>query len=112
ASRPGRIDQAIEIPLPDAECRRRMFTLYSRGMQLAVSDWDSLIGRTEGVSGAFIHELLRKAAVFAAEEDGESPLVVRDGHLEEALTELLIAGGAITQSLLGATAVAKGGETA
>jgi hypothetical protein len=52
-------------------------------------------------SGAFITELLRKAAVFA-EEDGEGELVVRDRHLEEGLTELLVAGGALTQSLLGA----------
>jgi hypothetical protein len=55
------------------------------------------------VSGAFIRELLRKAAVFAAEDDGEAGLVVRDRHVEEALTELLVAGGALTQSLLGAT---------
>src|SRR5688572_12792394 len=27
AARPGRIDQAIEIPLPDAECRRRLLEL-------------------------------------------------------------------------------------
>ncbi len=71
ASRPGRIDQAIEVPLP---------------------------------SGAFIRELLRKAAVFAAEEDGAGEtLVVRDPHVEEALTELLVAGGVLTQSLLGAS---------
>jgi hypothetical protein len=31
-----------------------------------------------------------------------SSLVVRDRHLEEGLTELLVAGGALTQSLLGA----------
>lgn len=50
---------------------------------------------------AFIRELLRKAAVFAAiESDGD--LVLNDGHIEQALSELLVAGGAITQSLLGA----------
>ena len=27
AARPGRIDQAIEVPLPDADCRRRLFEL-------------------------------------------------------------------------------------
>jgi cell division protease FtsH len=101
AARPGRIDQAIEVPPPDAECRRRLFALYSRGLQVEVADWDGLIERTAGVSGAFIRELLRKAAVLAAEEDGPA-LVVRDRHLEEALTELVIAGGALTQSLLGA----------
>jgi hypothetical protein len=102
AARPGRIDQAIEIPLPDADCRRRLLDLYSRGMKVEVADYDRLIARTEGVSGAFIRELLRKAAVFAAEEDGSGPLVVRDRHLDEALTELLIHGGSLTSTLLGA----------
>ncbi len=102
ASRPGRIDQAIEIPPPDAECRRRLFALYSRGMRVEVGDWDRLIERTAGVTGAFIRELLRKAAVLAAEEDGGEPLTVRDRHLEEGLAELLVAGGSLTQSLLGA----------
>jgi hypothetical protein len=101
AARPGRIDQAIEILPPDADCRRRLFALYGRGLQLEVNNWQGLIDRTAGVSGAFIRELLRKAAVFAAEEGGNSPLSVRDAHLEEALVELLVAGGPLTQSLLG-----------
>jgi hypothetical protein len=103
ASRPGRIDQAIEVPPPDAACRRRLLELYSRGMAVELADGDGLVRRTEGVSGAFIRELLRKAAVFAAEEDGDGVLIVRDRHVEEALAELLIVGGALTQSLLGAT---------
>jgi hypothetical protein len=108
AARPGRVDQAIEVPVPDAECRRRLFQLYSRGMQVEVENWNRLIERTAGVSGAFVKELLRKAAVYAAEEDGTAPLVVRDRHLEEGLTELLIAGGPLTKSLLGAGQTATG----
>ena len=78
AARPGRIDLAIEVPLPDADCRRRLFDLYARGLRLEVTDMDRLVARTAGVSGAFIRELLRKAAVLAAEEDGEGgELVVR-----------------------------------
>ncbi len=106
AARPGRVDQAIEVPPPDAECRRRLFDLYARGMELEVADWDRLVGRTAGVSGAFIRELLRKGCVYAAEEDGAGPLVVRDRHLDEALTELLVAGGPLTKSLLGAAGTA------
>lgn len=112
ASRPGRIDQAIEIPPPDADCRRRLFELFGRGLQLQINNWDSLIIRTAGVSGAFIRELLRKAAVFAAEDDGANELVIRDRHIEEALGELLIAGGPLTQSLLGAHAARNGSEEA
>jgi cell division protease FtsH len=102
ASRPGRIDQAIEIPLPDADCRRRLLELYARGLTLDPADRDRLVEPTAGASGAFIRELLRKATVIAAEENGQGPLAVRDRHLDEALAELLVAGGALTQSLLGA----------
>jgi hypothetical protein len=109
AARPGRVDQAIEVPPPDAECRRRLFELYGRGLQLDVADWDRLIKRTEGVSGAFIRELLRKACVYAADEDGAGPLLVRDRHLDEGLSELLVAGGPLTKSLLGAARTS--GET-
>jgi hypothetical protein len=31
AARPGRVDQAIYFPLPDRECRRRLFGLYGEG---------------------------------------------------------------------------------
>ena len=110
AARPGRIDQAIEVPLPDAECRGRLLALYGRGLSMKLSDPDSLVRRTEGGSAAFIRELLRKAAVFAAEDshvaadgngDGAGELVVNDRHVDEALTELLSSGGALTRSLLG-----------
>src|SRR5262249_13572737 len=109
AARPGRVDQAIEVPPPDAECRRRLFELYGQGIRLKVADWDRLIARTAGVSGAFIRELLRKACVYAAEEDGEAALVVRDRHLDEGLTELLVAGGPLTKSLLGAAGTSGNG---
>src|SRR5262249_41822433 len=68
AARPGRIDQAIEVPTPDADCRRRLFELYGRGLKTAGLDWDQLAQRTAGASGAFIRELLRKSAVFAADD--------------------------------------------
>jgi hypothetical protein len=101
AARPGRVDQAIEVPLPDAACRRRLFELYGRGLDVRVDDLDRFIARTEGASGAFVRELLRKAALAAADEsDGE--LVVADRHVDEALRELVVDGGELTRSLLGA----------
>jgi hypothetical protein len=42
----------------------------------------------------------RKAALFAADETADSP-VVMDRHVEEALYELVVAGGDLTKSLLG-----------
>jgi AAA+ superfamily predicted ATPase len=102
AARPGRIDLAIEVPLPDADCRRRLFELYSRGLQMRVTDLDGFIHRTEGGSGAFVRELLRKAALIAADQ-GAGEIVVEDRHIDEALRELVVDGGQLTRSLLGAS---------
>jgi hypothetical protein len=99
AARPGRVDQAYEIPLPDADCRRKLFELYSQGLAVRLTHPESFIERTDGASGAFIQELFRKAALFAA-PDGE-PIVVEDRHLDEALHELVFVGGALTKSILG-----------
>jgi ATP-dependent 26S proteasome regulatory subunit len=100
AARPGRVDQAIEVPLPDEGCRRRLFELYGRGLTLELNDLDDLIRRTDGASGAFIRELLRKALLIAAEEG--NGLVVKDEHLQAAIRELIVDGGDLTKSLLGA----------
>lgn len=102
SARPGRIDQALEVPLPDAECRRRLIDLYGKGLTVAIDDMDDLVARLEGSSAAFIRELLRKGALLAAEESDEEPLRVHDRHLNEALSELVVAGGPLTQTLLGA----------
>ncbi|MFX4971138.1 AAA family ATPase, partial [Acinetobacter baumannii] len=54
AARPGRIDQAYEVPLPDAQCRKRLFDLYCDGLTMKVDDMDLYVKRTAGASGAFI----------------------------------------------------------
>src|SRR5215475_12589462 len=97
ASRPGRIDQAIEIPLPDAACRRLLLALYSRGLTMQLTQTEQFVTRTEGASAAFIRELLRKAALFAADEMNDAP-VVMDHHVEDAMHELVVAGGELTKS--------------
>lgn len=101
AVRPGRIDQALEIPLPDRHCRKRLFDLYGQGLTLQLEHLPQLIDQTEGVSATFIRELMRKAALFAAEESHD--LVVEDRHLEEAFKELVFEGGELTKRLLGAS---------
>ena len=106
AARPGRVDQAIEVPLPDAECRARLIALYSDGMDVQLNARDELLSKTDGVSAAFIRELLRKAALFAASEPeatSSETLRVEDRHINEALHELIVDGGVLTQQLLGAS---------
>jgi len=104
AARPGRIDRAIEIPLPDQVCRQRLFDLYGQGLNLQLERLPHLVDQTEGVSAAFIRELMRKAALFAADEGNEGDeLIVEDRHLDEALRELALEGGELTKRLLGAS---------
>jgi hypothetical protein len=101
AARPGRVDLAVELPLPDATARRRLLELYGTGLDLRLQDEDALIAELDGTSPAFIRELLRRAALLAADES-DGPLQVTDRHLRAALREMLQAGGEITQRLLGA----------
>jgi hypothetical protein len=106
AARPGRIDQAIEIPLPDPECRRRLIELYAKGIDLQLTEHEALITRTEGVSAAFIRELLRRATILSVEKtdtDGR-PILVTDEHIDAAMHELTVVGGRFTQRLLGVSA--------
>jgi hypothetical protein len=98
AARPGRVDLAVELPLPDAQARGRVLELYSRGLELHDVDLDSLIARSEGASPAYIKELLRRGAVLAASE-GAAPRV-SGVHLEAAFEELS-EGGRLAQRILG-----------
>lgn len=86
ASRPGRIDQAIEVPHPDAECRRRLLTLYSSHACLDLMDMDSHIARTEGVSATFMRELVRRACLICYA--GGPDDTVRDEHISQAIDEM------------------------
>lgn len=98
AARPGRVDLAVELPLPDPEGRRRLFELYARGLPLAGPlDCSAFVERTEGVSPAFIKELLRKAALLAAEQGSET---VGTEQMEAAMSELA-EGGRLAERLLG-----------
>ena len=101
AARPGRIDEAVELALPDRACRRRLLELYGEGLGLALGDDDRLVDALEGTSPAFIRELLRRAALLAADES-PGALQVEEGHLQRALDELRRGGSELTNVLLGA----------
>lgn len=98
AARPGRIDLVVELPLPEAGGRTRLFERYARGLELRDVDVSGLVARTDGATPAFIKELLRKAALLAA-IDGRGD-VVSQADFEAALAELS-EGGALARRLLG-----------
>jgi hypothetical protein len=98
AARPGRVDLAVELPLPDEDGRRRLVELYGRGLDLELTDPDAVVMRTNGVTASFIKELLRRAALTAAEAGRAR---VTDDDLTAVLDELLAETSALTRVLLG-----------
>jgi hypothetical protein len=98
AARPGRIDLAVELPLPDAAGRHRLLELYARGLTLRDVHLETFVESTEGVSPAYIKELLRKAALLAASAGRGA--VVTDKDLSDAMEELS-KGGELAERILG-----------
>jgi ATP-dependent 26S proteasome regulatory subunit len=98
AQRPGRVDLAVEIPLPDRPSRARLLRLYARDLRLSATALDEAATRTAGTTASLAKELLRRAVLIAADRDRETT----DDDLTEALDELLGDGEQLTRSLLGA----------
>lgn len=68
AQRPGRVDLAVEVPLPDAPARRRLLALYGPHLALGADEAAAIVAETEGVTASFFAELARRAELLAATE--------------------------------------------
>lgn len=100
ASRPGRIDQAIEFPAPDAQNRAKLAQIYGREMTLSEDVLAAIVERTEGVSASFMKELMRRSVQFWLERNSHDPQIsVAD--VNAALEEMLFKGGSLNVTLLG-----------
>jgi cell division protease FtsH len=105
AARPGRVDQAVELGLPDESARRALLRLYRGNLVLDDAHLDAMAAQTEGVTASFLKELLRRAAVLAADADSSEaagPMTVDEAQLGAALEELQATRNAMTRVLLGA----------
>jgi ATP-dependent 26S proteasome regulatory subunit len=107
ASRPGRIDQAIEVPVPNDIGRRKLVQLYGKGLPLGDAIVSEAAERTEGVSAAFIKELMRRVAQASIARDGGA--TVESADISEALDDMLFTGGKLNVKLLGGTRQTSGG---
>jgi transitional endoplasmic reticulum ATPase len=67
--RPGRFDMLIELPTPDKSARRAIFQIHTAGKPLAKDvNLDSLAAETEGLVGADIEAICRRASMLAIRE--------------------------------------------
>ncbi|XP_021299489.1 ATP-dependent zinc metalloprotease FTSH 12, chloroplastic [Herrania umbratica] len=76
--RPGRIDRRLYIGLPDAKQRVQIFGVHSVGKQLAEDvNFEKLVFRTVGFSGADIRNLVNEAAIMSVRK-GHSKIFQQD----------------------------------
>ena len=97
AQRPGRVDLAVEVPLPDQSARRLLLARYARRIAFSPSVLDEVATRAEGMTASFFKELVRRAVLIAAEDERDAT----DDDLTQAIDEMLDEAQNITRSLLG-----------
>ncbi|MFD1204977.1 MULTISPECIES: AAA family ATPase [Sporosarcina] len=91
--RPGRIDYTFNVPLPDANGRREIINIHTKGRMLAdevFASLDTLAESTSGFSGAELSALFETASKRA----------IRDGREQIAKSDLDFA---IDRTILGST---------
>ncbi len=67
--RPGRFDLRLELPTPDAKARLEIFNIHTRGKPLAADvDLKALADTTDGLVGADIEAICRRASMLAIRE--------------------------------------------
>ena len=130
AARPGRVDVAVEIELPDAAAREQLLALYGRGVPLVLTPEEiaATVERTDGTTASFLKELIRRgvleslydtrgaaagekaddgtqlsASTGAADSGatGRGVPTVTGTHLARALDDLLDSAQGVTRTLLG-----------
>ena len=84
AQRPGRVDLAAQVPLPDAAGRAALLRLYGRGLRLAPDEAQEIVAATEGATASLFAELARRAELLAATDGDDAAMP----HVRAALDEL------------------------
>lgn len=100
AQRPGRVDLAVQIPLPSETERLALLALYSRQLSFSAPALSAAAQQTAGTTASFAKELIRRAVVAAA----VAGTVPADAHLNDAVLALMADSEALTRSLLGSGA--------
>ncbi len=91
--RPGRFDMVVELPQPDLQTRRAILEIHCRGRNLGGNiSLEELANATEGMTGAELGALCRRAAMLAIRDSIQrdagkefSPFAIERHHFEAAL---------------------------
>jgi hypothetical protein len=97
AQRPGRVDLAVEIPLPDEADRRALIDLYAAELSFSAAAVSRAARDSAGTTASYAKEVVRRAVLLAAMDDREPG----DHDLEAANAELQSDAARLTRALLG-----------
>ena len=88
--RPGRFDVRLKFDYPDEETRLAILAKYLEPFTTKGLKLKSITKRTEKFSGAYLHELVQSAFMFAHEECGycDNP-TIHQKHLDTALEQIM-----------------------
>ncbi|WP_262270717.1 CDC48 family AAA ATPase [Microvirga yunnanensis] len=85
--RPGRFDELIYVPVPDAQGRRHILGIHTKDMPLGPDvDLDMIAERTARFTGADLEDLTRRAGLLALRESLQAEHVTM-AQFEQALRE-------------------------
>jgi transitional endoplasmic reticulum ATPase len=92
--RPGRFDLTLELPIPDRQARLSIIEVHARGKPLAKDvDLESLADASDGLVGADLEFLCRRASLLAIREfveggqptEGYDSFCIKMRHFQQAL---------------------------
>ncbi|MBY5735509.1 AAA family ATPase [Rhizobium leguminosarum] len=81
ASRSGRVDAALEIPLPDDDCRERLIKQYGHALNFQGEALAEAVARSNGGSSAYVKEMVRRLVQRSVARGGS--LVISREDVEE-----------------------------
>jgi transitional endoplasmic reticulum ATPase len=85
--RPGRFDELIYVPVPNAQGRRHILGIHTKAMPLGPDvDLDTIAERTDRFTGADLEDLTRRAGLLALREALDAQTITM-AHFEQALRE-------------------------
>jgi ATPase family associated with various cellular activities (AAA) len=101
--RPGRVSQCVYFGPPSATLRQRYLDVLVQPYDTTSVDLSRLVGQTEGVSQAFLKELVFRAVQIASDqlEHNGAALRLDDEHFATALREMTTGSGRVAQRIIG-----------
>jgi hypothetical protein len=101
--RPGRVSQCLFFGAPGSDLRKRYLARLLRPYNASQVDLDRVVGETDGVSQAFLKELVARAVQLASRElrNGTHPTVLSTRHLLIALRQMVEGSGRAAQRIIG-----------